>query len=293
MADIEPAGGDGGAQDLARRVRAARARAGMTRRQLAAASGASERYLANIESGVGNPSLALLGDLARALDLALVELLPRGGERSELHAETAALLRRQPDGRIRQLRDALQRPTVPADARGERIVLIGLRGAGKSSLGTALAERLGFPFVEMSKEIERAYGGEIGLLIELGGQGALRRYEHEAWSAIVAAHEAAVIATPGGIVADAALYSRMLESAHTVWLQASAEDHMQRVLAQGDFRPMANDRGAMGDLRAILEARAPEYARAEARLDTSADTFGATLSRLEQLVAPWVSGTAI
>lgn len=267
--------------ELASRLRAARAKVGMTRKQLAATSGTSERYLAHIEAGTGNPTVAVLESLAEALDIAPAELLPLGGERSELRAEVAAVLRRLPEMRLAALLTQMRRPLAIDDAKSRRIVLLGLRGAGKSSLGQALAERLHIPFLEMSKEVERSYGGEMRLLIELGGQSALRRYEHEAWEAIIAEHDNAVIATPGGVAADPMLFDRLLSTAHSVWLEAAPEDHMSRVMAQGDFRPMASNRSAMEDLKAILQARAGEYARADARLDTSAQDFDDTVARLE------------
>ena len=267
--------------ELGDRLRGARARAGMTRRQLATLSGTSERYLANLESGAGNPSLGVLTNLSRALDLALADLLPAGAERTAAHAEAAAIVRGLPEARIPALLDWIRSPVDADISRGRRIVLIGMRGAGKSSLGTALARRLGLTFLEMSKEVERAYGGEMRLLLELGGQDALRRYEHEAWENILRRNEAAVIATPGGIVADPDLFDRVLATAHSIWLEASPEDHLGRVMAQGDFRPMANNSAAMEDLKAILSARTADYARAEARLDTSVGDFEAALAALE------------
>jgi XRE family aerobic/anaerobic benzoate catabolism transcriptional regulator len=253
----------------------------MTRRQLAKASGTSERYLALLESGSGNPSLAVIAALATALDLAIVELLPRGGERSEVQAEAAAALRRFSPERLAAFHEWAGAATHEGE-KGRRILLVGLRGAGKSSLGTELAERLRMPFFELSKEVEKAYGGPIGLLIELSGQSALRRYEREAWDAIRDENGAAVIAAPGGVVADPPLYGHMLETAHSIWLQAKPEDHMGRVMEQGDFRPMASNRSAMADLKAILDARSADYARAEAAVDTSAGDFSATAERLER-----------
>ncbi len=270
-----------GLGELGERLRAARAKTGMTRRQLAAASGTSERYLATIEAGRGNPSVSVLFALAEAVDLAAAELLPMGGERSAAVAEVVAVVRRLSAERRGAVID-LARQHASAASKDRRILLIGLRGAGKSSLGAALAERLSVPFVEMSREVERAYGGEIGILIESRGQGALRRYEQEAWEAIVAQHPAAVVAASGGVVADASLYERLLATAHSIWLEARPEDHMERVMAQGDFRPMASNRSAMADLKAILKARGADYGRAEARLDTSAQDFAATLQALER-----------
>jgi XRE family aerobic/anaerobic benzoate catabolism transcriptional regulator len=267
--------------EVGRRLRAARAKIGMTRKQLAAASGISERYVAQIEVGAGNPSLGILTALVRALDMAVADLLPLGGERSELCAQVSAAVRRLPGDRLQALQRWIRRPADADGRKGQRIVLVGLRGAGKSSLGQALAERLKVPFLEMSKEIEDAYGAEIGLLIELGGQGALRRYEAEVWEAIRQAHEAVVIAAPGGIVANGPLYDRILATAHGIWLEAAPEDHMERVMRQGDFRPMAHNAGAMADLKAILEARSPDYARADARVNTSQQDFAATVALLE------------
>lgn len=275
------------------RVRAARAKAGVARKQLALLSGTSERYLAHIEAGTGNPTIAVVEALAAALDVAPAELLPMGGERSEARADAAALIRRLPEARLAALIEHLRQPGPRDSTKGRRLVLIGLRGAGKSSLGQAVAERLDAPFLEMSREVERAYGGEMRLLIELGGQGALKRYEHEAWEAILARHELAVIATPGGVAADPELYDRLLATAHSVWLQASPEDHMRRVMAQGDFRPMASNRGAMEDLKAILRARASEYDRADAHLDTSAQNFERTVERLEGIARDLIGMDAL
>jgi XRE family aerobic/anaerobic benzoate catabolism transcriptional regulator len=282
----ERAGDEGfgrGAAELAERVRAARAKIGMTRKQLAAASGASERYLANIEQGVGNPSLSLLSSLATALDMALAELLPLGGEQGELRAQAAAALRRLPEGRLASILEELRSPVAADVGKAQRVVLVGLRGAGKSSLGEALAKRLGAPFFEISHEVERAYGADIGALLELSGQGALRRYERDVWEAIVMRESAAIIGAPGAIVAEPTLYERLLASAHSVWLQATPEDHMSRVIAQGDFRPMADNRSAMNDLKAILAARSADYARCDATLNTSEQDFDATVERLEMI----------
>jgi XRE family aerobic/anaerobic benzoate catabolism transcriptional regulator len=273
--------GEAGFADVGLRLRAARAKIGITRKQLAAVSDTSERYLAQIEAGAGNPSLSVLTALARALDMSVADLLPLGGERSALYERAAAAVRNLPEHRLPTLMNWLMRPSTTAGEKGHRLVLVGLRGAGKSSLGRALAARLDLPFVEISKQVEEAYGADIGLLIELGGQPTLRRYEAEAWSAIRNGYDAAVIAAPGGIVANGPLYDQVLATAHTIWLQASPEDHMGRVMAQGDFRPMADNRGAMTDLKAILDARSADYARADARLDTSTQDFDATLDLLE------------
>jgi XRE family aerobic/anaerobic benzoate catabolism transcriptional regulator len=175
------------------------------------------------------------------------------------------------------------RPVQIAGGKGHRIALVGLRGAGKSSLGEALAKRLNLPFFEISKEVERVYGGAIGLLIEMNGQAALRRYEAEVLETICRDNPAAVIAAPGAIVAEGALYDLLLTSAHSIWLQATPQDHMSRVIAQGDLRPMGSGRGAMEDLEAILASRSPDYARADAKLDTSAQNFAQTVDLVEEM----------
>jgi XRE family transcriptional regulator, aerobic/anaerobic benzoate catabolism transcriptional regulator len=270
--------------EVGQRIRAARAKAGVTRKQLATASGASERYLAHLEAGTGNPSVDVLSAIGDALDMAMADLLPLGGERGELEERAANLMRRLPTDKLQGVIDWMQRPLQVEGGKAKRIALIGLRGAGKSSLGEALAKRLNLPFFEISKEVERVYGGAIGLLIEMNGQAALRRYEAEVLEAICRDHQAAVIAAPGAIVADGPLYDSLLDSAHSIWLQATPQDHMDRVIAQGDLRPMGSGRGAMDDLQAILDSRAPDYARADATLDTSAQDFVRTVDKLEELV---------
>ena len=265
------------------RLRSARAKIGMTRKQLAITSGTSERYLAHLEGGVGNPSLQVVKALAEALDMAMIELLPQGGERDANYAQAAELLRRLPEKQLPAYFAWINKLQPNAGKKGRRLSLVGLRGAGKTGLGEALAERLKVPFIEMSRQVEEAYGAEIGLLIEVGGQAAYRRYEALAWSAIVKDNPAAVIALPGGIVANTALYNEVLATSHTIWLEASPEDHMKRVMAQGDFRPMSGTRGAMNDLKTILQARTNDYSRAEARLNTSRQDLKATLGLLSDV----------
>lgn len=278
----ESADNNFGLHEVGMRLREERAKVGMTRKQLAEASGTSERYLAHLEAGTGNPTLTILFEIANALDIAVLELLPWGGERHRYVAQVAAAVRRLPRSRLRDLMAWIDQPrTSLRRQKGRRIVLIGLRGAGKSTLGRMLAERLDMPFIEISKQIEAAYGGSIGVLLEMGGQASLRRYEHLAWERIYNDHDAAVVAAPGGIVADPTIYDRILSESHTIWLQANPEDHMKRVMQQGDFRPMSDDgKGAMDDLKAILVARTSEYQRAEAQLDTSTGGLEATLQRL-------------
>lgn len=274
-----------GSHEIAERIRSARARTGFTRKQLASASGASERYLAHLEAGTGNPSVEMLLAIADALGMAMADFLPMGGERDAAVAQAAQLLRRLPPERVREALAWLGEKPEVVDGKGRRVALIGLRGAGKSSLGQALADRLQVDFFEISKEVELRYGGSIGVLLEINGPAALRRYEAEVLRELCRAHPAAVIAAPGAIVADGKLYDQLLNDTWTVWLQATPEDHMDRVVAQGDLRPMTGNRAAMNDLKAILAAREADYARADARLDTSAQDFQHTLGLLEGIVA--------
>lgn len=289
-----PAGGRrarGGIEDylrrLGRRVRDARARRGMTRKILARDSGVSERYLAQLESGRGNPSVAVLHQIARAMDMTVVQLAAGDAGDDPLRAEIAAMLAPLAPDELEQAARLLRRRFAPASqpARRRRIALIGLRGAGKSTLGRALADRLGVPFVELNRLIEQEYGADIGELLALSGQPALRRYEKRCLEEIVRRHDAVVIATGGGIVANPETYNLLLRETHTIWLSASPEEHMRRVVEQGDLRPMAENREAMADLRAILEARGPLYARAEARIDTSGESEVASLEKLARTVA--------
>jgi XRE family transcriptional regulator, aerobic/anaerobic benzoate catabolism transcriptional regulator len=270
-----------GSGDLAQRIRSARARIGLTRKQLATASQASERYLATLETGGGNPSVEMLIAIAEALNIPPAELLPMGGERDQLTANAAMQLRRLSPERIRDVMAQIGRPVEGSVDKAHRISLIGLRGAGKSSLGRALADRRGCAFVEVSKEVEKRYGGSISVMMEINGPATLRRLEAAVLEEVIAKNEAVVIAAPGAIVSSAALFEQLLQSTWTVWLEASPEDHMQRVVEQGDLRPMSGNRAAMADLKSILAARQADYARADARIDTSAQDFAATLDLLD------------
>jgi XRE family transcriptional regulator, aerobic/anaerobic benzoate catabolism transcriptional regulator len=274
-----------GSQEIAQRIRSARARAGLTRKQLASASDASERYLATLEAGNGNPSVEMLMAIAEALNIAMAELLPMGGEQDLVVSKAASQMRRLPPGRVRDALAWLGEPGHGSGDKGQRISLVGLRGAGKTSLGKALAERMNVPFCEISKEVEQRYGGSIAVLMEINGPAALRRYEAEALEEILGKNVSAVIAAPGAIVSTGSLYDQLLDLSWTIWLEATPEDHMSRVVAQGDLRPMSGNRSAMNDLRSILAAREADYARADVRINTSGQDFAATLDVLERSVA--------
>src|SRR5215831_10289162 len=272
---------------VGRLVRLSRAKRGMTRRQLAQASGASERYLAQIEGGQGNPSVIILASIARALDVPIIELLPRSNGRTAAMAHILDVLGRVPVAELPALTALIERRAGQDAAvdRGRRIALIGLRGAGKSTLGRRLAGALGCPFIELDRWVEENYGAPIPDLIEMGGLATFRRHERACLERVIEKQEAAVIATAGGIVSNAETYSLLLRRTHAVWIKARPDEHMRRVMAQGDFRPMAQNREAMADLVAILDARRADYARAQAELDTSGDTVEQSLAKLAGIVA--------
>ena len=277
---------------IGRLVRLSRAKRGMTRRQLAQESGASERYLAQIESGQGNPSVLILKSIAQALDVPIIELLPRANGRPAAMTHVLDVLARTPVAELPALAELIESHAarhVAAD-RARRIALVGLRGAGKSTLGRRLADELACPFIELDRLVEQDYGARIPDLIEIAGLATFRRYERACLERVIDEHDTAVIATAGGIVSDAETYALLLRRSHTVWVRASPDEHMKRVMEQGDFRPMAQNREAMADLVAILEARRPDYARAQAELDTSGDTIECSFGKLQDLVKRWLDG---
>jgi XRE family aerobic/anaerobic benzoate catabolism transcriptional regulator len=267
-------------------VRRNRAKRGMTRRQLAEASATSERYLAQIESGTGNPSVSVLRAIAHALDLPASALLPEPGRRAAEFGAILELLAQVPDKELPALAKEIEaRVSVRAGAdRARRIALVGLRGAGKSTLGRLLAQHLGWPFIELDQRVEENYGASIPDLIEMAGTATFRRHERSALERVIVEHEAAIITTAGGIVSNPETYALLLRQTHTVWVKARPEEHMSRVMAQGDFRPMAQNRAAMADLVAILEARRADYARAEAEVDTSGDAVEQSFAELLRTV---------
>ena len=278
------------AGEIGRRVRQGRAKRGMTRRQLAQDSGASERYLAQIESGSGNPSIAVLLAIAQALETPVVELLPAQRGRPAAFARIVEMLDGVAPDRLPAVAALLEKHlgAVASAARSRRIALVGLRGAGKSTLGRLLAEKLGWPFIELDRMVEQEYGASLPMLIEMSGVAAFRRHERASLERVIAEHDNAVIATAGGIVSNPETYALLLRRTHTVWVCARPEEHMERVMRQGDFRPMAKNREAMADLVAILNARRPDYARAEATLDTSDATVAQNLAKLNKIVSPWL-----
>jgi XRE family transcriptional regulator, aerobic/anaerobic benzoate catabolism transcriptional regulator len=272
---------------LGRRVGALRARRGLTRKAVAIAADVSERHLANLEYGLGNASILVLLQVAGALQCSLAEII---GDRTTTSPEwlmIRELLEQRDDATLRRVRIAIGEMlgTGGGNAvRSPRVALVGLRGAGKSSLGQLLAEDLGFPFVELSREIEKFAGCSVSEIQALYGMNAYRRYERRALEEAIQIYPEAVIATPGGLVSDPATFNLLLSHCTTVWLQASPEDHMRRVMEQGDLRPMAASKEAMEDLKDILAGRAPFYSKAEFALDTSAQALLPTAVALRELV---------
>jgi XRE family aerobic/anaerobic benzoate catabolism transcriptional regulator len=266
-------------------VRNERAKRGMTRKMLAKQSNMSERFVAQIELGEGNPSVLSLDAIARALTLDVFDLLP-AVTFDEARRRAFVHLRQLPVDEIKDFLNAFAhaKSSLPS-AQGKRIALVGLRGAGKSTLGRMLAERLACPFIELDKMIEQDHGAPIATLFDVYGQGTFRRYERECLTRVVATNPSAVIATAGGIVAEEASLAQLLDQTHVIWLQASPAEHMRRVMEQGDFRPMARNRDAMNDLVAILDARAAAYGRAHARLDTSGKNVEACVDELAAIAA--------
>jgi XRE family aerobic/anaerobic benzoate catabolism transcriptional regulator len=276
---------------LGERVRALRSRRGMTRKGLSAAAEVSERHLANLEYGLGNASILVLLQVARALQCTLAELLGDPTTRSPEWLMIREMLENSDEAMLRRVREAIGELLGTGGAHGRgasqrsaRVALVGLRGAGKSTLGSMLADDLGFPFVELSREIEKFAGCSINEIQNLYGQNAYRRYERRALEEAIQIYPEAVIATPGGLVSDPATFNLLLAHCTTVWLQADPADHMKRVAAQGDMRPMAGNREALEDLKGILAGRSAFYAKSEIRVDTSAQPLEATFATLRTLV---------
>jgi len=243
----------------------------VTRKVLAQEAAISERHLANLESGTGNASVLLLRQLARALNCSMAELVGQDGIASPELVLIRQLLRGRDESSLQRARLALADllgAGPPDPSRSGRIALIGLRGAGKSTLGRMLADDLDVPFVELNRVIERTVGCDVHEIHSLYGSAAYRRYEHRALEETIATYPKAVIATGGGLVSEASTLEMLLAHCFTVWLRASPDEHMRRVVAQGDLRPMAGNLEAMDDLKRILAGREAFYAKADLAFDT-------------------------
>jgi XRE family aerobic/anaerobic benzoate catabolism transcriptional regulator len=274
-------------EQLGQRVRTMRALRGMSRKVLAKVSGISERYIAQLEGGKGNVSIVLLRRVSNAMGAQLEDLIP-AGEPAPDWPVFRDLLRKAAPNQIAQAKDILSGHGASALRRTSfaGIALIGLRGAGKSTLGKLLAKQIGWKFVELNKEIEAQNGLSVAEIIALYGQEGFRRMEQTALTALLARKELMVLATGGGIVSEPVTFDLILSSFYTIWLKAEPEEHMARVRKQGDLRPMADDRSAMAELRNILLSREPLYARAAAVVDTAGLAVDDAAARLIEAVAP-------
>ena len=280
---------------LGERVRTLRSRKGMTRRAVAVAADVSERHLANLEYGTGNVSVLVLLQVAQALQCSLAELLGDVTTTSPEWLLIRELLGKRSEADLRRARVQLGEMFGEggnAQERKNRIALIGLRGAGKTALGQRLADDLGFPFIELSREIEQFAGCQISEIHNLYGANAYRRYERRALEEAIQIYTEVVIATPGGLVSDSANFNLLLSHCTTVWLQADAADHMGRVAAQGDMRPMAASREAMEDLKRILEGRSAFYSKADLAINTSGRSEDQAFNALRASIRQHLSSTS-
>ncbi len=268
--------------NLGRRVREAREQRGMARKVLSRQAKVSERYLAQLETGEGNASVVLLRRVAAALGLRVTDLLDPGTDIPE-HRLIRRFLDSLPPARLQEV---MQRLTAEfgqdVSVRRKRITLVGLRGAGKTTLGQALARSLRRPLVELDKEIEREAGISLSEIFLLYGQAGYRRIERRCLERIIHSQDEIVLTVGGGIVSEPETYNLLLLNCYTVWVKAKPEEHMARVIAQGDTRPMAGHAEAMGDLRNILNAREPLYSKADVSLDTSGRTVEASIAELRK-----------
>ena len=269
---------------LACRVKEARKARGWPRRVLSEKSGVSPRYLAQLEAGEGNISLAVLQRVAKAFDLHVETLLAQDLTWSE-DVQRVAGLYRGAAPEIQSKVRALLAPQNPEALRTGRICLIGLRGAGKSTLGRMAGKALGLPFVELNREIEAESGMPLAEVMALYGQDGYRTIESQALARVMARHERLILAVAGGIVSEPQTYGQLLEQFHTIWVRTSAAEHMQRVREQGDLRPMEGNPAAMAQLKGLLEARTPLYAAASAQIDTSNKMISASFNDLMAVIA--------
>ncbi|PUE36762.1 helix-turn-helix transcriptional regulator [Limnohabitans sp. Hippo4] len=280
---------------LGERARTLRLRKGMTRRAVALVAEVSERHLANLESGSGNVSVLLLHQLSQALKCSLAELLGDISTSSPEWLLIRELLSKRTEPDLRRARLQLSDmfgESGDATARRTRIALIGLRGAGKTTLGQRLADDLGFTFIELSREIEKFAGCQISEIHDLYGANAYRRYERRVLAEVIQNQPQTVIATPGGLVSDSSNFNLLLSQCTTIWIQADPIDHMSRVAAQGDTRPIAASQEAMADLKRILEGRAAFYSKADLSVHTSAKSEEQAYSILHASVCQYLGLSA-
>jgi len=273
--------------NLADKIRDARAQRGMTRNALAADSGVSLRFLAQLEGGQGNPSILVLRRIAAAMGFPPDDLLSNDPPPAIDRIMAVQMLKRLSDDDIAKARRVLTQHLgldAVSEARKRYVTMIGLRGAGKTTLGRRLAKHRGVPFFELDREVEREYGATVGEILQLHGQPGYRRFERESLQTVLSKHPAAVIETGGGLAADPETLPLLLERSLAIWVRTSPEEHMQRVIDQGDLRPMARSREAMRELKDILKAREPFYRQAHLHLMTSGRTADQSFQELLELL---------
>ena len=257
---------------LGHRVREVRKQRGLTRKFLAAVSGVSQRYLAQLEAGEANVSVLLLREIANALNMTAQELIEDQNTFDPKLAKFTGFLRTLSPEQLAEAHALLTHRYSSGNERNVRIALIGLRGAGKSTIGSLLAKKLNVPFIELDRQIEQAAGVEIGMILDMYGQSGFRRLERQCLDDALKRYSSFVLATSGSLVSEKLTYDRLRAQSHTVWLRATPEEHMQRVIEQGDMRPMGNNAQAMDDLKRILADREPLYAKAASVHVTSGKT---------------------
>jgi XRE family transcriptional regulator, aerobic/anaerobic benzoate catabolism transcriptional regulator len=268
---------------LGKRVREVRARRGMTRKMVARESDVSERHLAQLETGAGNISVLLLHRVAVALHVTLADLFALEAEESEPQRMIQRFFERVPKQQLKAVLSRLEREFGGEEAqRNNRIAMIGLRGAGKSTLGAMLAKERDIPFVELDREIEKDAGMPLDEIFSLYGQAGYRRIERRTLERVISEYDRAVISVGGGAVSEKRTYEYLLSHCFTVWLKTRPEEHMARVMAQGDFRPVVDHDEAMEDMRKILDARDSLYRRADLHIDTSGESVAQSFGKLQQ-----------
>ena len=265
------------------RVRACRKDKGLSQRALSERSGVSSRYIAQLEAGAGNISIGLLQKVASALGISVEVLVAAESAQGVEEARIATLYRQASTATRARVLDVLE-PERHRREQAQRVCLIGLRGAGKSTLGPLVAQDIGMPFIELNAEVERSAGIPTSEIFALYGEEGYRQLEAETLSQIIAGNNRVILAVAGGIVSEAKTFEKVITAFHTVWIRAKPEEHMDRVRAQGDMRPMAGNPQAMTQLRQILETREKQYARAELQLDTSGKTVEASRAEMRELL---------
>ena len=277
---------------LGQRIRLLRSRKGVTRKALSARAGVSERHLANLETGEGNASILVLSQVANALNSSLAELTGDVTTSSPEWLLIRSLLKNQDEANLRNIRAGICNALNFKSDNNKNttcIALIGLRGAGKTTLGQMLADDLDFSFIDLSSEIEKLAGCEVSEIQNLYGLNAYRRYERRAIEEAVQIHPEAVIGTPGGLVSDPDTYNFLLTHCTTVWLKAEPEDHMNRVIEQGDMRPIAgNQEQAMEDLKLILTSREDFYSKSHLTINTSSQSLEETFALLRDKIKAFI-----